>query len=95
MDLEALELPWRLWTRQRDDWKWIACKSVLAIELSDYDPNAKQMRTDIVVTRADGMSVRLHPHKHNLRNTTRSEVIYIEGKLRDWLGEDDLAIFLA
>ena len=50
-------------------WTWIVREGVVAIELrrlSDYDHNAKQMRTDIVVTRADGMSVRLHPHRHNL-----------------------------
>ena len=78
-------LPWRVWIRQRGDRKWIVGKGVVAIELSDYDPNAKQMRTDIVVTRADGMSVRLHPHKHTLRSTRRSDAIQIDGTLANML----------
>ena len=94
--MEALGLPWRRWIRQRKDWEWIVGKGVVAIELrrlADYDHSTKHMRTDIVVTRADGTSVRLHPHRHNLRNTKRSDAIPIEGDLADWLGEDDLAIF--
>ncbi len=90
MDLEALGLPWRGWIRQRGAWERIVGKGVVAIELrrlADYDNSENHMRTDIVVTRADGMSVRLHPHKRNF-----PEAIPIEGRLADWLGEDDLAI---
>ena len=95
--VEALGLPWCRWIIQRKDWEWFVGKGVVASELrrlADYDPNTKQMRTDIVVTRADGMSVRLHPHKHKLRNTKRSEAIPIDGKLANMLCEDELAHFL-
>ena len=89
VDLEAERLPWRRWISTLPMWEGIFGEGVVAIELRRlryYDHNTKKWRTDIIVTRADGASVRLHPHAYG------KGVIPIGDNIEGRVGEDDLAI---
>ena len=87
---DSPEFHWRAWVSQRPDAETIVGPGIVRFAfawVAAVDDNLREKRGDFVISRADGVDIRLHPTGKKSRATGMKEAHPVWGSLDQWLPE--------
>ena len=85
---DSSEFRWRAWVSQRPDAETIVGPGIFRfafVWVAATDNNLHEKRGDFVLSRVDGVDIRLHPQQRKNRATGMKEATPVWGSLDQWL----------